>query len=118
MDNYKQIAGLIKDVISSKISVQNALIDFPKDNNDINIKCAFDALMHYEADEDIRSKDSEYAQLQDDYLEYIAHVLDKGENIAKDVIARYYKYHESNILPGKEKGFCGFLKYIKRVINF
>ena len=119
MDKYKQIAGLISDVLISKISVQNALSSFPSNKEeDINIKCAFDALMHYEADEDIRSKDKDYAQLQDEYLEYVASILNKGENLPKDVIARYYKYHQDNLISSKEKGFRGFIKYIKRMINF
>ena len=82
MDKYKHIAGLIKRVLISEISVQHALTQFPLDEeNDINIKCAFDALMHYEADEDIRSKDNEYAQLQNEYLEFLADTLEKGDYV-------------------------------------
>ena len=64
--DYAFISQLILDVLTSKITVNEALSKFPKTNNDINIKCAFDALMHYEADEEYRLKVKDYAQLQDD----------------------------------------------------
>ena len=50
------VSDLIFDVLTDKITVLEALSRFPKDNNDINIKCAFDALAHREADEDMRQK--------------------------------------------------------------
>ncbi len=118
MHKYKMVSKLIIDVISSKISVQEALASFPKDNSDVNLKCAFDALMHYEADEDIRKKYADYSELQDEYLEYISSVLAQGQTIPSNIVSRYYNYHQDNMNFGKEKGFKGFINYIKRVINF
>ena len=40
------VSDLIMDVICDKITVSNALSKFPKERDDINLKCAFDALMH------------------------------------------------------------------------
>ena len=118
MNNNQIAAALILDVITSKITVHDALNNFPKDDNDVNLKCAFDALMHYEADEDIRKKSSQYAETQDEYLEFIAKILNSGKKLPKDIVARYYKYHQDNMNIGNEKGFRGFINYIKRMINF
>ena len=55
-ENRLIVAALIEDVLAGKKTVNEALSLFPHENNDINIKCAFDALMHREADEDLRAK--------------------------------------------------------------
>lgn len=118
MEKYKKISDLIIAVLCRKITVQEALNDFPKDSSDINIKCSFDALIHYEADEDIRNKDKEYAQTQDDYLEFIATKLANNENLPNNIAQRYIKYHKYNLLSDNKKGIKSFAKYIKRMINF
>ncbi len=116
--NYSLVSDLILDVLTSKISVQQALSQFPKTNDDINIKCAFDALVHYEADEEYRLKVKDYAQAQDDYLEYIASTLKKGEKLPENIIKRYVKYHNDNLIPVNQKGVKSFVNYLKRMINF
>ena len=73
------VASLIEDVLSEKISVLDALSKFPKDKNDINIKCAFDALVHREADEDLRRKIRDYAITQDEFLEDLAYILKENQ---------------------------------------
>ena len=65
--NRLLVSDLIIDVLTDKKTVQQAISLFPKEKNDINLKCAFDALMYREADEDIRAKYKDYASLQDDY---------------------------------------------------
>ena len=62
------VADLIFNVLKGKISVSEALGSFPNDENDINIKCAFDALLHREADEDLRNKIEDYKEIQDKFL--------------------------------------------------
>ena len=57
-------------------------------------------------------------QLQDDYLEFIASVLSKGEDLPQNIVNRYLKYHNDNLIPDNKKGFQAFIKYIKRMINF
>ena len=114
---YQLVSKLISDVLLEKISVGQALSQFPK-SKDINIKCAFDALVHYEADEEYRLKVKDYAKLQDDYLEFIASVLSKGEDLPQNIVNRYLKYHNDNLIPDNKKGFQAFIKYIKRMINF
>jgi len=118
MDKYNLVADLIIDVITSKLTLQEALKKFPNDNSDINLKCAFDALIHYEADEDLRKKIPDYALVQDEYLANIAQALKQKHNIPSNIVARYYEYHKDNIIAGNKKGFRGFIDYIKRMINF
>ena len=118
MDNYELVANLIVGVVTSKISLQDALKKFPQNNKDPNIKCAFDALVHYEADEDLRRKIPDYADVQDEYLMHIAKAFIEKRDLPSNIVAKYYKYHNSNILSGNEKGFKGFINYIKRMINF
>ncbi|MBR2069503.1 MAG: hypothetical protein IJ877_07065 [Candidatus Gastranaerophilales bacterium] len=118
MHEYELIANLITDVLSSKINAKEALDKFPKNNQDINIKCAFDALMHYEADEDLRKNVQDYALVQDEYLENIAQILKKNKQLPQNIINEYLKYHKDNILAYNKKGFRGFIEYIKRMINF
>ena len=48
--NRLLVSDLIIDVLTDKKTVQQAISLFPKEKNDINLKCAFDALMYREAD--------------------------------------------------------------------
>ena len=116
--NRLLVSDLIIDVLTDKKTVQQAISLFPKEKNDINLKCAFDALMYREADEDIRAKYKDYASLQDDYLELIARTLKDNEQLPKNVILRYLKYNSENLLPDEDKTLKQKLKKLKRMINF
>ena len=116
--NRLMISDLIFDVLTDKKTVLEAVSLFPKDKNDINIKCAFDALMYREADEDIRKKSADYAQIQDEYLELIAKTLKENQSLPKNVIARYLKYNKDDIIASNEKTFKEKIKKLKRIINF
>lgn len=116
--NRLLVSDLIIDVLTDKKTVQQAISLFPKEKNDINLKCAFDALMYREADEDIRAKYKDYASLQDDYLELIARTLKDNEQLPKNVISRYLKYNSENLLPDEDKTLRQKLKKLKRMINF
>ena len=116
--NRLLVSDLIIDVLTDKKTVQQAISLFPKEKNDINLKCAFDALMYREADEDIRAKYKDYASLQDDYLELIARTLKDNEQLPKNVISRYLEYNGENLLPDEDKTLKQKLKKLKRMINF
>lgn len=118
MDKYKLVSDLIIRVLTSKISVSQALSNFPKDSKDINLKCAFDALVHYEADEDIRAKVEGYAQIQDEYLECIANTLAKGKPIPNNIAKRYLQYHNDNLISDNKNDIKNIANYLKRMINF
>ncbi|MBQ4646874.1 MAG: hypothetical protein IJB79_05965 [Candidatus Gastranaerophilales bacterium] len=116
--NRLLVADLIKEVLIGKISVSMALSSFPKEKNDINIKCAFDALMHREADEEYRKKVADYAQVQDDFLLDLANILKENEKLPQNIIEQYQKYHAQNLMGEWDKPLKSILKNFKRMINF
>ena len=116
--NRLLVSDLIYDVLNKKISVQTALSKFPSDRNDINLKCAFDAILHLEADEDVRNNDSEYAMLQDETLRFIAECFKDNQTLKKNMIKNYINEHDSD-LTGEYLHFIkSVLKNFKRMINF
>lgn len=117
-ENRLLVSELILDVVKEIKSVQEALSLFPHDNNDINIKCAFDALLHREADEDLRAKIPDYKETQDEFLLEIARILKENEKLPRNVIAEYLKYHGDNLISPDETKFNNILKKLKRMINF
>ena len=116
--NRLLVADLINDVVLGKICVSYALELFPKDKTDINLKCAFDALMHREADEDLRAKVRDYAQVQDEFLADLAHILRENDKLPQNIIDEYQKYHNENLMGDWEKPLKSILKNFKRMINF
>ena len=110
------VAELIRKVLISQLCVREAIKQFPRDTEDESIHSAYHALVHYEADEDLRAKDEAYREEQDDYLEFIAHTLEMGENLPENIIRNYKKYYSSaNILH--EENTKGFLKGFFRFLN-
>jgi hypothetical protein len=118
MQEYKLVSDLIMKVLSSELTVSEALSKFPSGRKDINLKCAFDALMHYEADEDLRKNTPQYAQVQDEYLEQIAQILNNGDDMPQNIINMYLKYHKDNLVSDKKKDIKTIVDYMKRMINF
>ena len=116
--NRLLVADLIKYVLIGNISVSQALSQFPKEKNDINIKCAFDALMHREADEEYRAKVSDYAQIQDEFLSDLADILRENEKLPENIISQYQKYHNENLMGEWDKPLKGVLKNFNKMINF
>ena len=95
MDNLKDrklVGRLIISVLTDQINVREAIKRFPE-TNDRNIECAYHALVHYEADEELRTKDIEYREAQDDYLETIAQILTNGKDLPKNIIDEYKPYY-------------------------
>ena len=118
IENRIKVGNLILRAVLNKTPVSQLLSIFPKPINDINLKCAFDALVHYEADEDFRSKSSEYAQIQDEYMIEIARTLREGKTLPQNIISEYNKYYKDILISPKETFFTSFINKIKRVINF
>lgn len=116
--NRLVVADLIEKVLINKITTSEALSKFPKDKLDINIKCAFDALLHREADEDLRKKIADYAQVQDDYLIEICNAFKDNRPLPDNIIREYLKYHSDDLIWGEDKGIKNIFKKLKRMINF
>lgn len=115
LNNRKFVGRLIYSVLTSRRSVREAIALFP-DSMDKNIECAYHALVHYEADEDMRYQDIEYKEEQDDYLEFIAQNLVEGKELPRNIVADYEEYYKGIAKPWTS-GLKGFLKEFLRFVN-
>ena len=89
------VSELIRKVLVGELTVRNAITLFPADTKDKSIEAAFHALVHYEADEDIRRRDILYRDEQDDYLTLIFQTLEQGKSLPDNIIRNYEKYYKS-----------------------
>jgi len=115
-DDRKSVSRLIYKVLTESLTVREAILNFPKDVNDASLKTAYHALVHLEADEDLRRRDLLYRQEQDDYLEFIAQTLQKGEVLPYNIIKEYEKYYEGISTP-HSRSMKGILKSLCKFLN-
>lgn len=114
-EERKFVSRLIFMVLAESLHVKEAILKFPKDVNDSSLKAAYHALIHYEADEDLRARDLDYKDEQDDYLEFLAQTLQSGNPLPKNVIKGYDDYYKdietphSESMKGLMKSLCKFL---------
>lgn len=114
-EERKKVSRLIYEVLTEVLTVKDAVLKFPKDIDDSTIKTAYHALIHIEADEDLRRRDLDYKDEQNDYLEFIAQILAKGEELPRNIIKNYEKYYKdietphSESMKGLMKSLCKFL---------
>ncbi|MCD7780926.1 MAG: hypothetical protein LUH05_09685 [Candidatus Gastranaerophilales bacterium] len=105
-DLRKEVSNLFINVLTKKLSIREALASFPKDCEDKTIIASWHALCHLEADEELRQKDSLYKKEQDEYIEFIAFTLQKGEALPQNITDSYLPYYndtlisESNTIKG------------------
>ncbi len=93
------VSELIRKVLVGEMTVQHALPLFPSHTHDKSIDAAFHALVHYEADEDLRRRDALYKEEQDDYLTLIFQTLERGESLPDNIIRNYEKYYPTADIP-------------------
>ncbi len=85
------------------------------DIEDESIQAAYHALVHFEADEDLRNRDPLYKEEQDSYLMMIAEILESGEDLPFNIINSYKEFYKSANIPngndwkGKWKSFFKML---------
>lgn len=115
INNRKFVGRLIFAVITERKNVREAIKLFPE-TKDRSIECAYHALVHFAADEEMRYKDLEYREAQDDYLEFIAQILSEGKQLPKNIIDEYKPYYKG-VSRSWEEGAKGFLKEFLRFIN-
>lgn len=89
---------------------------YPKDTEDESLVAAYHALIHYEADEDIRRRDTLYKEEQDDYIEFLAYTLDNGEDLPENIINNYKKFYDNAPIL-HQNNFQGFLKGFWKTLN-
>lgn len=115
LEQRQFVSSLIFSVLTGKITVKNALLKFPHGTEDKSIQAAWHAVLHYESDEDLRNKDFNYAQEQDEYLEFIAFTLKEGKSLPLNIINSYNEYHPKAMIP-EEDGIKGVIKRLFRFI--
>lgn len=116
MTERELVAEIIRHVLIGKLCVREAILKFPKNTQDKTLYAAYHALVHYEADEDLRNNDEVYKDEQDDYLEYISQTLERNEDLPENIIKNYEKYYETaNILH--ENNARGFFQSFFRFLN-
>lgn len=119
MDNVSErqrVAGLIKSVLTGNIIVREAINNFPVGTDDESIKAVYHALIHYEADEDLRKKDNLYKEEQDDYLFMLSDILSKGDDLPVNIINSYKEFYKTANIKN-EDSFFGKLKSFFRMLN-
>ena len=113
--NRKYVARLVYAVLTERKTAREAILLFPE-TKDKSIECAYHALVHFEADEDLRYRDFDYREEQDDYLEFIAQTLAEGKSLPRNIIADYEPY-DHGVSRRWENGTKGFWKEFLRFIN-
>ncbi len=109
-------AELVRKSLIGYIPVREALLKFPPDTKDKSIQAAFHALVHLEADEDLRRRDILYKEEQDEYLEMISQILESGEDLPDNIIRNYEKYYKEPNIPHSNNAY-GNIKRFFRFLN-
>lgn len=115
LNDRKFVSRLIYAVLTERKNVREAISLFPE-TKDQSIECAYHALVHYAADEDLRYRNFEYREEQDDYLEFIAQTLAAGKSLPRNIIADYEPYYKG-VARKWSDGAKGFWKEFLRFIN-
>ena len=71
-EQRKKVGEILKRVRLGELKVKDALLLFPDTTDDKSIMASYHALVHYEADEDLRHRDQLYREEQDDYIEFLS----------------------------------------------
>ncbi len=108
--------NLLYSVIAGAITPFEATKYFPKNIDDISLKIAWHALLHFDADEELRIENPEYAQEQIKYIELLAKILSQGKELPENMLDDYEALHMETFLP-KQYNWLGKLKSIFRFIN-
>ena len=110
------VAKLLRSVRIGNCGVREALMQYPRDTDDESLIAVYHALIHYEADEDLRRRDALYREEQDDYIESLSYILEKGEDLPQNIIDNYKKYYDTVTIL-KKKDIRGFLKSFFKILN-
>lgn len=116
MNDRQLVARLIVLVITGQIPVRQALLSFPKNVSDKSIIAAYHALIHYEADEELRNRDIMYKEEQDEYLAFISDTLSKNRTLPQNIIKSYKNYYGEVAMP-KEKNMRIILQKLCKFLN-
>ena len=115
-EERKAVAELVKGVLLGSFCVREAINRFPAGTEDESVQAAFHALIHFESDEDLRSRDILYKEEQDNYLLMIAETLEKGDDLPFNIINSYKEYYKSANIKNPDN-FRGKLKSFFKMLN-
>lgn len=115
-ESRKLVGEILMKVRLGELHVRDAMLMFPDMPDDKSIMAAYHALVHYEADEELRKRDTLYKDEQDDYLEFISFTIGKGEDLPDNIIKSYEKYYKSANIP-HPKNTKGVLESFFRFLN-
>ena len=115
-ENRKLCARLINEVLAGRRITREALKRFPKSETDTSVIAVYHALIHYEADEELRKRDVEYKEEQDLYLKSLADILLTGNPLPENIINSYEEFYSGTVLP-EGKGFKNWIKSLFRFIT-
>lgn len=116
VEERQRVSGLIKSVLIGEIVVREAINSFPMGTEDESLKAAYHALVHYEADEELRKNDDLYRDEQDDYLMMLSDTLAKGQDLPINIINSYKEYYKNANIKN-EDNFKGKLKSFFKNLN-
>ena len=103
MQTAKQkVSQLISKVLTGKKDVKTAMKEFPAPNGDYSLVAAWHALIHYEADEDLREKDLEYATAQYEFLIFIAEQFAQDNDLPQNIIREYIDFYDDTLVAKKK----------------
>lgn len=115
-EHRKHAGKIIIGVLTERISVKEGLLMFPREAMaDHSISAAWHALCHYEADEDIKRRDVQYANEQLELMELIAFTFKDGKELPQNIIHSYEKYYDEALIApigGVEGIFSRLLRFI------
>lgn len=115
--NRLLVSELIIKVLTQKLCVRDALLMFPKNNIDPSIQVAWHALIHYEADEEMRYMDIEFKEEQDDFLYFLSNLLRQNQDIPKNILDDYNEWHGGTPIRVEEKTLWGKIIALLRFIT-
>ena len=110
------VGKLFYSMIEGVVTSRKVIDYFPRNVEDDSIKIAWHALLHYDADEEMRIQDAEYAQEQIKYIEFLAGILSKGEELPQNLLDEYEELYKDTTLP-KRYNWWGTLRSLLRFLN-
>ncbi len=109
------VGQLLFSVITKQITPFEAVKYFPKNMEDTSLKIAWHALLHFDADEEMRLNDAAFAQEQFQYIEMLAKILSGGNSLPQNMLDDYEYLYKETVMP-KRYDFFGILKSFFRFL--
>ncbi|MCR4880377.1 MAG: hypothetical protein K6A44_00265 [bacterium] len=110
------VGKLFYSLIGGAVTSRDAIKYFPRNVEDTSIKIAWHALFHYDADEEMRQQDFEYAQEQIKYMEFLASILSGGGELPQNILDEYEELYKDTVLP-KRYNWWGNLRSVMRFLD-